>query len=160
MHDLSVVTIRHFHSPLLPQIKFSGELNDSQLVAVEDMLDLDKKVSIIKGPPGTGKTTVIAAVVSSLLANSRHTGFIITQSNVGAKNIAEKLVTAGIQDWVLLVSSEYMKGWYVPPLVVSLLSLMTILHRVLGMNTYTNTYRQSTLSRRTATNKYPPEALS
>lgn len=66
---------------------------------------------IFAGPPGTGKTTVIAALVSSLLATTSHSGFIITQSNVGSKNIAEKLVKAGIEDWVLLVAAEFMAGW-------------------------------------------------
>lgn len=93
----------------------SSRLNDSQLHAVKDILDFDKKVSIIKGPPGTGKTTVIAAVLSSLLAASHphHYGYIVTQSNVGAKNIAEKLVKAGIRDWVILVANEFMHDWYV-----------------------------------------------
>ena len=77
------------------------------------MLDLDKPVTIIKGPPGTGKTTVIAALISSLLAGSKHSGFIVAQSNVGTKNIAEKLVKAGIEDWILVVAEEFMSGWCV-----------------------------------------------
>ena len=75
------------------------------------MLNINKKITIIKGPPGTGKTTVIAALLSSLLEGSRSTGFVVTQSNVGLKNIAEKLVRVGLTDWKLLVAADYMKGW-------------------------------------------------
>ena len=65
----------------------------------------------INGMGGTGKTTVIAALLSSLLEGSRSTGFVVTQSNVGLKNIAEKLVRVGLTDWKLLVAADYMKGW-------------------------------------------------
>ncbi|KAI5122763.1 hypothetical protein M0805_009845 [Coniferiporia weirii] len=93
-------------------IPYDGVLNPSQLLAVQDMLDATKFVSIIKGPPGTGKTTIIAAYVSSILSQPKKTAWITAQTNVAAKNIAEKFLSAGISDWVLLVSAEFLEGWH------------------------------------------------
>ncbi|THH07370.1 hypothetical protein EW145_g3424 [Phellinidium pouzarii] len=93
------------------KVAFEGNLNQSQSDAVEDMLNLNRQISIIKGPPGTGKTTVIAAFVANILSGSDKTVWIAAQNNVAVKNIGEKLLTARITDWVLLVSAEYLVGW-------------------------------------------------
>lgn len=95
----------------IPDVVYSGPLNDSQLQAVNHMLDENKDVTVIKGPPGTGKTTVIAAFVSTILATSRKCIWITAETNVGVKNIATKLVQAGIYNWKLLISSEF-NDWY------------------------------------------------
>ncbi|PAV16516.1 atp-dependent helicase nam7 [Pyrrhoderma noxium] len=103
-----------------PEIKvnFSQDLNPSQHAAVTDMLDFNKPVTIVKGPPGTGKTTAIAAFISSLLrqpsspSSPAKTIWVVAQSNVGVKNIADKLYKMNIPDWVLLVNSEFYQGWH------------------------------------------------
>ncbi|KIM67500.1 hypothetical protein SCLCIDRAFT_1192164 [Scleroderma citrinum Foug A] len=68
---------------------------------------------MIHGPPGTGKTTVIAAAVTSLhLADHERSVWIAAQSNVAVKNIAEKLCDVGFHDFKLLVSKDFHFDWH------------------------------------------------
>ncbi len=68
-------------------------------------------VTIVQGPPGTGKTSVIAAYVQTAL-DLGHSGiWLIAQSNVAVKNIAEKLLKVGFTAWRLLVSNDFKDGW-------------------------------------------------
>jgi len=91
---------------------------------------------------GTGKTSVIAAMVQCLLcANDEETSpdnapkrpslydveeeellpdppagptvWIMAQSNVAVKNVAEKLVKVGIEQFKLIVSKEFYADWQV-----------------------------------------------
>ena len=113
-----------------PPIITQRELHDSQRCAVEDMLTStnDNRVTIIQGPPGTGtdycyllsstllihgtgKTTVIAAFVCSAVAAGTNGIWLLAQSNVAVKNIAEKLVDVGFHNWRLLVSNDFFDGW-------------------------------------------------
>ncbi|KAI0749340.1 P-loop containing nucleoside triphosphate hydrolase protein [Daedaleopsis nitida] len=98
----------------IPAVVSKRPLNDSQLKSVEHMLAHtdDKRLSIIQGPPGTGKTTVIAAYVCSAIA-ARETGiWLVAQSNIAVKNIAEKLADVGFTDFRLLVSNDFHVGWH------------------------------------------------
>jgi hypothetical protein len=130
----------------LPAPELYGEewkkLNRSQLKAVRDMLkeSPDPRIVLVHGPPGTGKTSVIAAMTQSLLlsggtkpnddeeihpvpdrdgsdseSDSTEDGptvWIIAQSNVAVKNVAEKLVKIGIEEFKLIVSSDFHIDWY------------------------------------------------
>jgi hypothetical protein len=87
-------------------------LNKSQRKAVESILSSDE-MTIIHGPPGTGKTTVIAAAVNSI-ANSTDCGcalWLVAQSNVAVKNMAQKLGETGFRDFKLLISHEFYVDW-------------------------------------------------
>lgn len=97
-----------------PPVSYKGPLNDSQTQAVQSMLahTSDTDVTIIQGPPGTGKTSVIAAFVSSILEGSNRAVWLMAQSNVAVKNIAEKLVNSDIFGWKLITSTEFYDGWY------------------------------------------------
>ncbi|KAI0775212.1 P-loop containing nucleoside triphosphate hydrolase protein [Trametes elegans] len=89
-------------------------LNSSQQCAVEHMLtnaDGDR-VNIIQGPPGTGKTTVIAAFVVSAVAAGTRGIWLVAQSNIAVKNIAEKLADVGFNNWRLLVSKDFHLDWH------------------------------------------------
>ena len=67
-----------------------------------------------QGPPGTGKTTVIAAAVHSKIAEHHlNTIWVIAQSNVAVKNVAEKLADSGFVDFKLLVSKDFHFDWWV-----------------------------------------------
>jgi len=70
----------------------------------------------VQGPPGTGKTTVIAAVVTSISADSvsgETPGvWLVAQSNVAVKNMAEKLVSVGFDGFKLLVSHDFHFEWH------------------------------------------------
>ncbi|KAI6155152.1 P-loop containing nucleoside triphosphate hydrolase protein [Pisolithus tinctorius] len=70
------------------------------------------RVVLIQGPPGTGRTTVITAAVTSIIsfpAASSRTIWIAAQSNVAAKNIAEKFAKMGFYDFV---SKEFHFDWH------------------------------------------------
>ncbi|KAG0706770.1 hypothetical protein DFH29DRAFT_117731 [Suillus ampliporus] len=94
----------------------SGTLNPSQYEAVERILSpADKdRVMLIQGPPGTGKTTVIAASVDSIIrtGHMNSTVWLVAQSNVAVKNIAEKLDKVGFRDFKLLVSKDFHYDWH------------------------------------------------
>ena len=102
---------------LRPFIYFPGRaLNLSREMAVEKIVssDDDNRMVMIHGPPGTGKTTVIAAAVTSLhLADHERSVWIAAQSNVAVKNIAEKLCDVGFHDFKLLVSKDFHFDWCV-----------------------------------------------
>ncbi|KAK7033223.1 regulator of nonsense transcripts 1 [Favolaschia claudopus] len=85
-------------------IWFSRQLNASQNQAVEAIVSNDR-INIIHGPPGTGKTTVIAAAVSSITRSAWDTSvWLVAQSNVAVKNIAEKLAAVDFLAFKLIVS--------------------------------------------------------
>ncbi|KAF8150797.1 P-loop containing nucleoside triphosphate hydrolase protein [Crassisporium funariophilum] len=94
----------------------SQTLNPSQAKAVNDILSNAAKhrVSLIQGPPGTKKMTVIAASVTSLVAlpDKSLTIWLVAQSNVAVKNIAEKLAEVGFYDFKILVSKDFHFDWH------------------------------------------------
>ncbi|KAG1739216.1 P-loop containing nucleoside triphosphate hydrolase protein [Suillus paluster] len=94
----------------------SGSLNPSQYIAVERILSHANKdrMLLIQGPPGTGKTTVIAASVDSIIktGHMESTIWLVAQSNVAVKNIAEKLDKVGFREFKLLVSKDFHHDWH------------------------------------------------
>lgn len=97
-------------------LQFPGrELNTSQKKAVNAILCNDdaNRITLVHGPPGTGKTTVIAAAVTSVMAshNKSSTLWLVAQSNVAVKNIAEKLAAVDFLDFKLLVSKDFHFDW-------------------------------------------------
>ncbi|KAF8843771.1 hypothetical protein BDN67DRAFT_896582 [Paxillus ammoniavirescens] len=70
------------------------------------------RITIIQGPPGTGKTTVIASYVQAAVTAGLSGIWLIAQSNVAVKNIAEKLADFGLVNWRLLVSDEFYAFWH------------------------------------------------
>lgn len=59
----------------------------------------------------SGKTTVIAAFVCSAVAAGASGLWLVAQSNIAVKNIAEKLADVEFLDWRLLVSKDFHFGW-------------------------------------------------
>jgi len=91
-------------------------LNKSQKSAVRTILSSkdEHRVVVVHGPPGTGKTTVIAASVTSIMrqpANQETTIWLAAQSNVAVKNIAEKLAAVDFLDFILIVSFDFHFDW-------------------------------------------------
>ncbi|SJL09703.1 uncharacterized protein ARMOST_13084 [Armillaria ostoyae] len=86
-------------------------LNDSQQQALDHMLSSDP-ITLIQGPPGTGKTSVIAAFVHCALDEGKSGIWLIAQSNVAVKNIAEKLLKTNFKNWKLLVSEDFRFDWH------------------------------------------------
>ena len=71
----------------------------------------DHRITLIQGPPGTGKTSVIAAFIHYALHLRKGGIWLVAQSNVAVKNIAEKLVSTGFENWKLLVSKDFHLEW-------------------------------------------------
>ena len=100
-----------------PSLYFPGDrkLNASQLKAVKTSLSSENsdRVILIHGPPGTGKTTVIAATVTSVMSfsDNNRTLWLVAQSNVAVKNIAEKLASVDFVDFKVLVSKDFHFDW-------------------------------------------------
>ena len=88
-------------------------LNPSQHLAITRMLSpsLDTNITLIQGPPGTGKTTVIATYALSAIRAGKRGIWLMAQSNVAVKNIAEKLAKLGFFDFKLLVSRGFHFEW-------------------------------------------------
>lgn len=57
---------------------------------------LTHPVSVIDGPPGTGKTETILNVVASLVAGGAGTVGVVSFSNAAVDNVREKMVSAGL----------------------------------------------------------------
>lgn len=89
-------------------------LNSSQQAAVNSMLSEidDHRITLVQGPPGTGKTSVIASFVQLSVQLGRGGIWLVAQSNVAVKNIAEKLISRGFRDWKLLVSKDFHYEWH------------------------------------------------
>ncbi|KAH6913327.1 P-loop containing nucleoside triphosphate hydrolase protein, partial [Coprinopsis sp. MPI-PUGE-AT-0042] len=92
------------------------QLNPSQVQAVNSILSSASKdrTVLIHGPPGTGKTTVIAAAAHNLTLRDRSaTIWLVAHSNVAVKNIAEKLAKIDFEGFKLVVSKDFHYDWYV-----------------------------------------------
>ena len=72
--------------PVIPIFPFG--CNASQYKAVKAALE--NKISIIEGPPGTGKTQTILNIIANLLV-SHKTVQVVSSNNSATKNILEKL---------------------------------------------------------------------
>ncbi|KAJ7212891.1 P-loop containing nucleoside triphosphate hydrolase protein [Mycena haematopus] len=84
-------------------------LNASQMRTLAKMIST-MPIVIVQGPPGTGKTQTISAA-AAVWEDSRSPTWIIAQSNVAVKNIAEKLAKLGIM-FKIVVSKEFYVGWH------------------------------------------------
>ncbi|KAG8984717.1 Small subunit (SSU) processome component, partial [Tulasnella sp. 427] len=86
------------------------ELNPSQANVARAMLS-ENSFALVHGPPGTGKTRTIAEVVK-VWDRTGKKAYLVAQTNVGVKNIAEKLISSGIENFRLLVSNEFYQEWH------------------------------------------------
>ncbi|TFY60455.1 hypothetical protein EVJ58_g5145 [Rhodofomes roseus] len=91
-------------------------LNESQTVAVDLIVseNPDDQIVLVHGPPGTGKTSVIAASVIDMTEEPQKTYniWLVAQSNVAVKNIAEKLASVDFFDFKILVSVDFHFDWH------------------------------------------------
>ena len=68
-------------------------LNESQMRAVESAFS--KQISVIEGPPGTGKTQTILNIVANILLQNSSVA-IVSNNNTAVENVYEKLARAGL----------------------------------------------------------------
>jgi hypothetical protein len=95
--------------------RISFKLNPAQHRAVQGFCSPPRHLSgplirLVHGPPGTGKTTLIASIIQGLTCTSEAI-YACAQSNVAVKNIAEKLTRAGFTEFKLLVSEDFYFEW-------------------------------------------------
>ena len=71
------------------------QLNDSQRSAVRAMVE-NRRLAIIHGPPGTGKTTTLVEGIRQLTGDGRKV-MVTAPSNAAVDHIAQELLKAGIR---------------------------------------------------------------
>ncbi|MEM7029427.1 MAG: AAA domain-containing protein [Chloroflexota bacterium] len=79
----------------VPYPTFDEDLNESQKAAIYFALTAND-VALIHGPPGTGKTTTVVALIDQLVAQ-KQTVLACAPSNMAVDNLLEKLVAKGIK---------------------------------------------------------------
>lgn len=73
----------------LEQIIFPFSFNLSQKTALEQALT--NSISVIEGPPGTGKTQSILNILANLVAVGNKSVAVVSNNNEAVKNVSEKL---------------------------------------------------------------------
>lgn len=71
---------------------FNANLDESQRDAISFALQDDRRISLIHGPPGTGKTTTIAELIQQAVQVHGMKVLVAAPSNVAVDNILERLV--------------------------------------------------------------------
>lgn len=89
--------------PLSGTIIYPFGSNRSQMEAVQ--MALTHNISLIEGPPGTGKTQTILNIIANLIKNKKTVG-VVSGNNSATSNIAEKLQKYGYGD-ILATLGKY-----------------------------------------------------
>ena len=71
---------------------FNPSLDESQRNAIAFALHPERKVALIHGPPGTGKTTTIAELIRQAVYHHNMRVLVTAPSNVAVDNILERLM--------------------------------------------------------------------
>ena len=74
-------------------IIFPFRFNLSQKAALENALT--SSISVIEGPPGTGKTQIILNLIANLVAIQGKSVAVVSNNNEAVKNVIEKMVKQG-----------------------------------------------------------------
>lgn len=78
-------------------------VNESQLTAVERAFSA--QISVIEGPPGTGKTQTILNILANILLRSK-TVAVLSNNNAAVENVYEKLGKFGLDHLVAKLGSK------------------------------------------------------
>ncbi len=78
-------------------------LNESQLMAVEQAFRA--QVSVIEGPPGTGKTQTILNILANILLRGQ-TVAVLSNNNAAVENVYEKLERCGLGHLVAKLGNQ------------------------------------------------------
>lgn len=85
---------------------FPFGLNESQLEAVENAFS--SQISIIEGPPGTGKTQTILNIIANILINKKSVA-IVSNNNPAVENVYEKMAKKELDYLVAKLGSSVNK---------------------------------------------------
>ena len=80
-----------------------SQSNYSQKQAIEAALH--NRVSVIEGPPGTGKTTTILSIVANLVIRGKRV-IVISKNNSAIKNVEEELDKLNLPRFYLRVGNK------------------------------------------------------
>jgi len=72
--------------------------NDSQNAAVQEATSSASAITLIQGPPGSGKTITCAEIVSRWLVSSEDPVLLVAETNEGVDNLLKKLLEHGINE--------------------------------------------------------------
>lgn len=99
INELKYPVLSDFYNLRFEEVEPSGysnpKLNPSQIEAVEEMLS-DNTVSIIHGPPGTGKTTTLVGGIQELVKQGKKI-LMCAPSNAAIDNVVEKLIRENVR---------------------------------------------------------------
>ena len=99
VHPESVLSTYLIRQPIgqtnsdLENVIFPFCFNLSQKKALENALMF--KISVIEGPPGTGKTQTILNIISNLVAVQGKSVAVVSNNNEAVKNVMEKMAKKG-----------------------------------------------------------------
>lgn len=82
---------------------FPFGINESQLQAVEQAFT--SQISLIEGPPGTGKTQTILNIVANILLRGKNVA-VVSNNNSAVANVCEKLGKSGLDYLVATLGSK------------------------------------------------------
>ncbi|AVR99271.1 helicase [Pseudoduganella armeniaca] len=82
---------------------FPFGLNESQLLAVEQAFLA--QISVIEGPPGTGKTQTILNILANIMLRGQ-TVAVLSNNNAAVENVYEKLEKSGLGHMVARLGSQ------------------------------------------------------
>ncbi|GKY95692.1 hypothetical protein MPSEU_000530100 [Mayamaea pseudoterrestris] len=71
---------------------YSKDLNESQLDAISFALTDNRPISLIHGPPGTGKTTTVVELIQQAVITRGFKVLVAAPSNIAVDNILERLL--------------------------------------------------------------------
>ncbi|ECU9385491.1 TPA: AAA domain-containing protein [Salmonella enterica subsp. diarizonae serovar 61:l,v:z35] len=95
------------------ELIFPFGINESQLLAVERAFS--SQVSVIEGPPGTGKTQTILNIIANILIRNK-TVAILSNNNTAVSNVYEKMDKKGLGYVVARLGSvENRKHFFATP---------------------------------------------
>jgi ATP-dependent RNA/DNA helicase IGHMBP2 len=78
--------------PTITTTPYNPNLDDSQLQAIAFSLHPDRHVSLIHGPPGTGKTSTVAELIQQAVHHHKYKVLVAAPSNVAVDNVLERIV--------------------------------------------------------------------
>jgi ATP-dependent RNA/DNA helicase IGHMBP2 len=71
---------------------YNPDLDDSQLEAIAFSLHANRHLSLIHGPPGTGKTSTVAELIQQAVHHHKYKVLVAAPSNVAVDNVLERIV--------------------------------------------------------------------
>ncbi len=90
-----------------PQLIYPFGLNQSQIQAVEQAFSA--QISVIEGPPGTGKTQTILNIIANILMQNKSVA-IVSNNNAAVENVYQKLDDVGLGHIVAKLGSNENKA--------------------------------------------------